>query len=145
MNRAQLIRRHQLSSPLLGRAHAPFFPLLSPENPGERTGTRSTRTETASRLFAVVVHIGRGPNHGHYVAVVKSGGRWLLFDDEIVELVDEQVRVRARVRVCCCASSRHFVSLGYFVFFGRVPRVRLGGNGVLGRRRVTLLIDSIIA
>ncbi|CAM9174487.1 unnamed protein product [Ectocarpus sp. 6 AP-2014] len=42
-------------------------------------------------LFAVVVHIGRGPNHGHYVAVVKSGGRWLLFDDEIVELVNEQV------------------------------------------------------
>ncbi|CAN0404738.1 unnamed protein product, partial [Ectocarpus sp. 13 AM-2016] len=41
-------------------------------------------------LFAVVVHIGRGPNHGHYVAVVKSGGRWLLFDDEIVELVNEQ-------------------------------------------------------
>ncbi|CAM9192142.1 unnamed protein product [Scytosiphon promiscuus] len=43
------------------------------------------------RLFAVVVHIGRGLNHGHYVAVVKSGGRWLLFDDEIVELVNEQV------------------------------------------------------
>lgn len=42
-------------------------------------------------MFAVVVHIGRGPNHGHYVAVVKSGGRWLLFDDEIVELVNEQV------------------------------------------------------
>lgn len=45
-----------------------------------------------NRLFAVVVHIGRGPNHGHYVAVVKSGGRWLLFDDDIVELVNEQVR-----------------------------------------------------
>lgn len=39
------------------------------------------------------MHIGRGPNHGHYVAVVKSGGRWLLFDDDIVELVDEQVGV----------------------------------------------------
>ncbi|CAM9736194.1 unnamed protein product [Chrysoparadoxa australica] len=42
-------------------------------------------------LFAVVVHIGRGPNHGHYVAIVKSRGRWLLFDDELVELVDESV------------------------------------------------------
>lgn len=51
------------------------------------------------RLFAVVVHIGRGPNHGHYVAVVKSGGRWLLFDDEIVELVSEQVCVYVCVRV----------------------------------------------
>eukprot|EP00904_Undaria_pinnatifida_P012021 jgi/Undpi1/794/HiC_scaffold_10.g04258.m1 len=43
------------------------------------------------RLFAVVVHIGLGPNRGHYVAVVKSGGRWLLFDDDVVELVNEQV------------------------------------------------------
>lgn len=53
----------------------------------------------------MVVHIGRGPNHGHYVAVVKSGGRWLLFDDEIVELVNEQVRVvkGACVRSCPCA------------------------------------------
>ena len=39
----------------------------------------------------MVVHIGLGPNRGHYVAVVKSGGRWLLFDDDVVELVNEQV------------------------------------------------------
>eukprot|EP00611_Tribonema_gayanum_P008097 TRINITY_DN1755_c0_g1_i3.p1 TRINITY_DN1755_c0_g1~~TRINITY_DN1755_c0_g1_i3.p1 ORF type:complete len:382 (-),score=116.33 TRINITY_DN1755_c0_g1_i3:143-1246(-) len=42
-------------------------------------------------LFAVVVHIGRGLNHGHYVAVVKSQGRWMLFDDDLVEVVDEAV------------------------------------------------------
>lgn len=51
----------------------------------------SPLAQKSLRLFAVVVHIGRGPNHGHYVAVVKSGGRWLLFDDDIVEPVDEQV------------------------------------------------------
>ena len=37
-------------------------------------------------LYAVVVHIGGGPYHGHYVSIVKTQDRgWLLFDDEIVE------------------------------------------------------------
>ena len=41
-------------------------------------------------LFAVVIHVGQGPNHGHYVSIVKAHNRWLLFDDETVELIDEQ-------------------------------------------------------
>ena len=41
-------------------------------------------------LYAVVVHIGGGPYHGHYVSVVKTQDRgWLLFDDESVEPVDQ--------------------------------------------------------
>ncbi|KAL6560720.1 Ubiquitin carboxyl-terminal hydrolase 3 [Orobanche gracilis] len=40
-------------------------------------------------LFAVVVHVGSGPNHGHYVSLVKSHSHWLFFDDENVEMVDE--------------------------------------------------------
>lgn len=59
-----------------------------------------------SRLFAVVVHIGRGPNHGHYVAMVKSGGRWLLFDDEVVELVSEQVRLGLKLECVPTGPSR---------------------------------------
>lgn len=40
-------------------------------------------------LYAVVVHIGGGPYHGHYVAIIKTPERgWLLFDDELVEPVD---------------------------------------------------------
>lgn len=40
-------------------------------------------------LYAVVVHIGGGPYHGHYVAIIKTQDRgWLLFDDEMVEPVD---------------------------------------------------------
>lgn len=40
-------------------------------------------------LYAVVVHIGGGPFHGHYVSIIKTQDRgWLLFDDEIVEPVD---------------------------------------------------------
>lgn len=37
-------------------------------------------------LNAFVVHVGSGPHHGHYVAVVKHEDRWLLFDDETVEV-----------------------------------------------------------
>lgn len=41
-------------------------------------------------LYALVVHIGGGPMHGHYVALCKNkAGLWFLFDDETVELVDE--------------------------------------------------------
>jgi ubiquitin carboxyl-terminal hydrolase 9/13 len=40
-------------------------------------------------LYAVVVHIGGGPYHGHYVSIIKTPDRgWLLFDDEMVEPVD---------------------------------------------------------
>ena len=42
-------------------------------------------------LFAVVVHVGSGPNHGHYVCLVKSPTGWLCIDDDIVEAVDETV------------------------------------------------------
>ena len=38
-------------------------------------------------LFAVVIHIGRGLSHGHYVTAVKSYDQWLLFDDERVRIV----------------------------------------------------------
>ncbi|KAF2808536.1 cysteine proteinase [Mytilinidion resinicola] len=41
-------------------------------------------------LYAIIVHIGGGPYHGHYVSVIKTQDRgWLLFDDEMVEPVDK--------------------------------------------------------
>lgn len=46
-------------------------------------------------LYALVVHIGGGPMHGHYVALCKcQAGLWFLFDDETVELVDESYVLR---------------------------------------------------
>lgn len=42
-------------------------------------------------LFAVLVHVGSGPNHGHYVSLVKSHNHWLFFDDENVEMTDESM------------------------------------------------------
>jgi ubiquitin carboxyl-terminal hydrolase 9/13 len=46
-------------------------------------------------LYAVVVHIGGGPHHGHYVALVKTEDQgWLLFDDETVEKIEESFVMR---------------------------------------------------
>ncbi|GBG72228.1 hypothetical protein CBR_g11160 [Chara braunii] len=46
-------------------------------------------SEAEYSLFAVVVHVGSGPNHGHYVSLVKSHNHWLYFDDDNVEPIDE--------------------------------------------------------
>ncbi|PAV22641.1 cysteine ase [Pyrrhoderma noxium] len=40
-------------------------------------------------LFAIVVHIGNGPHHGHYIAIIKSNGLWLVFDDDTVDVIKE--------------------------------------------------------
>ncbi|WVW86994.1 hypothetical protein I302_109050 [Kwoniella bestiolae CBS 10118] len=40
-------------------------------------------------LFSVVVHIGNGPHHGHYVTLVRSKGRWIMCDDENVEPIND--------------------------------------------------------
>lgn len=46
-------------------------------------------------LYALVIHIGGGPMHGHYVAICKiKAGLWLLFDDETVELVEDSFVMR---------------------------------------------------
>lgn len=46
-------------------------------------------------LYALVVHIGGGPMHGHYVALCKGqAGLWFLFDDETIEIVDETYVLR---------------------------------------------------
>ncbi|KAF8963902.1 hypothetical protein BDZ97DRAFT_1661022 [Flammula alnicola] len=40
-------------------------------------------------LFAIVVHIGNGPHHGHYVSIIKTVGTWLVFDDDNVYPIPE--------------------------------------------------------
>ncbi|GAA6004829.1 uncharacterized protein JCM10292_002532 [Rhodotorula paludigena] len=40
-------------------------------------------------LFAIVVHIGVGPHHGHYISIVKSGQRWIVFDDQNVYPIEQ--------------------------------------------------------
>lgn len=46
-------------------------------------------------LYALVVHIGGGPMHGHYISLCKNkAGLWMLFDDETVEIVDDAYVMR---------------------------------------------------
>lgn len=41
-------------------------------------------------LYAVIVHLGSTPFHGHYVSIIKTKDKgWLLFDDELVLPVDK--------------------------------------------------------
>ncbi|GAA6031674.1 hypothetical protein JCM8097_001927 [Rhodosporidiobolus ruineniae] len=40
-------------------------------------------------LWAIVVHIGVGPHHGHYITIVKSGTRWIVFDDNNVYPIEQ--------------------------------------------------------
>ena len=50
----------------------------------------STKDEEKTyKLFAAVIHVGSGPNAGHYKCVIRSGGQWILFDDDRVTPVEE--------------------------------------------------------
>ncbi|XP_027772246.1 ubiquitin carboxyl-terminal hydrolase 4 isoform X1 [Solanum pennellii] len=69
-------------------------------------------------LFAVVVHVGSGPNHGHYVSLVKSHNHWLFFDDENVEMIDESA-----VQTFFGSAQEYSSNTdhGYILFYERVP------------------------
>ncbi|KAJ1941251.1 hypothetical protein EC988_006811, partial [Linderina pennispora] len=52
----------------------------------------NTTEETEDLLYslsAIVVHLGGGPYHGHYISIVRSGNKWILFDDDCVDIIDE--------------------------------------------------------
>ncbi|KAJ1816251.1 hypothetical protein LPJ75_002091 [Coemansia sp. RSA 2598] len=52
----------------------------------------NTTEETGDYLYslsAVVVHLGGGPFHGHYISIVRSDDKWVLFDDDCVEVIRE--------------------------------------------------------
>ena len=37
-------------------------------------------------IYINIINVS-GPNRGHYITIVKSYGYWLLFDDDIVEVM----------------------------------------------------------
>jgi ubiquitin C-terminal hydrolase len=52
--------------------------------------TTQSKTPQSYELFGITKHIGT-LNSGHYVAFVKrEKGKWYLFNDEIVQNVDEE-------------------------------------------------------
>eukprot|EP00475_Leptophrys_vorax_P005629 TRINITY_DN1338_c0_g1_i7.p1 TRINITY_DN1338_c0_g1~~TRINITY_DN1338_c0_g1_i7.p1 ORF type:complete len:298 (-),score=71.02 TRINITY_DN1338_c0_g1_i7:685-1578(-) len=66
-------------------------------------------------LLAVVVHIGTAMRYGHYVSFVKSHGVWLLYDDEKIEVVDEEM-----IRSCFGKIRSTHHQDGYILFYQKV-------------------------
>ncbi|KAF2076996.1 hypothetical protein CYY_001705 [Polysphondylium violaceum] len=65
-------------------------------------------------LFAVVIHVGNGPNHGHYVSMIKSHGVWFIFDDDNIDIIQESDIYN------CFGSSNDFIGsndCGYLLFY----------------------------
>ncbi|OUM56960.1 hypothetical protein PIROE2DRAFT_37077, partial [Piromyces sp. E2] len=59
-----------------------------------RLSNMTDKAENPDRLynlFAITIHIGNGPYHGHYVTVVRGNNTWLMCDDENVDPIDELV------------------------------------------------------
>jgi len=80
----------------------------------QNTSHDAVHPETRYSLFAVVVHVGSGPNHGHYVSMIKSANTWLLFDDDNIELMQESDLMS------CFGSANDIVSntdCGYLLFY----------------------------
>lgn len=74
-------------------------------------------------LCSVVVHLGSRPDHGHYVALVKSHEHWLLFDDDVVTPVDEsEVQNYFGMAHECHNNTEH----GYMLFYSRVKPQNTG-------------------
>eukprot|EP00908_Phaeocystis_cordata_P005534 Transcript_16033.p1 GENE.Transcript_16033~~Transcript_16033.p1 ORF type:complete len:262 (+),score=135.81 Transcript_16033:574-1359(+) len=78
------------------------------------TADQTDHPDRMYTLFAVVVHVGSGPNHGHYISLVRSHTHWLLFDDESVELIDE-----ANIHSCFGSSvdTAANTDTGYILFY----------------------------
>lgn len=68
-------------------------------------------------LFAVVIHLGSGMSHGHYVALVKTNGRWLQFDDESVTPLNERFITQYYGASCDSTST----DTGYLLFYSSEP------------------------
>ncbi|KAL6940342.1 hypothetical protein ACO0QE_004241 [Hanseniaspora vineae] len=65
-------------------------------------------------LHSIVIHLGGGPSHGHYVSIVKNSSLgWLLYDDESVESIDEK-------DVFKFAGSHEDLSAAYVLFYKEV-------------------------
>lgn len=62
-------------------------------------------------LSGIVVHMGAGPQHGHYVAICKHERfGWLLMDDETVETISEET-------VLNCKGDKNDLTTAYVLFY----------------------------
>jgi ubiquitin carboxyl-terminal hydrolase 12/46 len=75
---------------------------------------RTQNTDQTMSLFAVVVHVGSGPNSGHYKSVIKSDDKWIMFDDDLVSKTDETF---VRSLYGCPGEHISINETGYMLFY----------------------------
>uniref|UniRef100_A0A0D9VHF0 Ubiquitin carboxyl-terminal hydrolase n=1 Tax=Leersia perrieri TaxID=77586 RepID=A0A0D9VHF0_9ORYZ len=82
-----------------------------------KLGSMSEDADCEYSLFAIVVHVGSSPNHGHYVTQIKSHGNWLSFDDDTVQISEEStLQAFYGSPRENCANTEH----GYILFYERL-------------------------
>ena len=79
-------------------------------------GASTEQKDASYDLFAIVVHVGSGPNHGHSVSLVQSHGQWLTYDDDAVDIAEEEdvLRLFGNTRENQGSSEQ-----GYILFYQR--------------------------
>lgn len=105
----------------------------------EMSSTFGSANTNNYSLSGLVVHLGGGPQHGHYVALCKTPKYgWLLFDDEMVETVDEK-------DVLNFAGGTESMSTAYMLMYTKDPSdgtmPEMQGPG-LGNTNVTELLQA---
>eukprot|EP01095_Lingulamoeba_sp_RSL-Kostka_P015703 TRINITY_DN7322_c0_g1_i1.p1 TRINITY_DN7322_c0_g1~~TRINITY_DN7322_c0_g1_i1.p1 ORF type:complete len:371 (+),score=84.17 TRINITY_DN7322_c0_g1_i1:369-1481(+) len=83
LKRFKYIEQIQSHKKLLHRVPFPFELTLSSTADGIEEDD-----DTYYELFSVVIHVGIGPNQGHYVSLIKINEQWLLYDDEKIEVIN---------------------------------------------------------
>ena len=66
--------------------------LLMPQEDGPTDLQEAGENYVRQRYYlkGVIVHLGTGLNYGHYIALVRIHGKWLRFDDDKIDEVDER-------------------------------------------------------
>eukprot|EP01059_Diplonema_ambulator_P006653 TRINITY_DN16299_c0_g1_i1.p1 TRINITY_DN16299_c0_g1~~TRINITY_DN16299_c0_g1_i1.p1 ORF type:complete len:412 (+),score=54.79 TRINITY_DN16299_c0_g1_i1:42-1238(+) len=85
-----------------------------------RLPVEGPQADEVYHLFAVVIHLGVGPNMGHYVCMAKTGSQWMLFDDDTVTPITERDVAQSYGADMHTDAS---TSTGYLLFYSSLPFV----------------------
>ncbi|SCU97865.1 LADA_0H08900g1_1 [Lachancea dasiensis] len=89
-------------------------------------------------LIGLVVHMGGGPHHGHYVSLCKTEKfGWLLYDDETVETVNESTVLKF-------VGNSDDLTTAYLLFYREVPLGNEDTSGNEARHDYSESVDQLI-
>ncbi|CEP60264.1 uncharacterized protein LALA0_S01e06722g [Lachancea lanzarotensis] len=89
-------------------------------------------------LVGLVVHMGGGPHHGHYVSLCKTDKfGWLLFDDETVETVEESTVLKF-------VGNSDDLTTAYLLFYREVTDFRQDSDEYEKRQENAEGVDQLI-